>query len=44
VAEPDGPVMIVVGGGAIALGTTQEHRILSLFSLFLSQIISIVIA
>jgi hypothetical protein len=36
--------MIIGDGGAIALRTTQEHRILSLFLLFLSQIISIVIA
>ena len=36
-AEPDDPVMIVVGGGAIALSTTQElcalpgHRVVVLW-------------
>jgi hypothetical protein len=44
VAEPNDPVMIIAGGGAIALRTTQEHRIFSLFLLFSPQIISIVIA
>src|SRR4029077_10724218 len=33
VTEPNDRAMIIGGGGAIALGTTQEHRILSLFSL-----------